>query len=62
VYDGMIRLILYSMLITAAPISQPYWVTNRLNYRIDVGYPIGRMEPEIGMSLKLPASKKDLIE
>jgi len=50
------------MLITAAPISQPYRVTDRLNYRIDVGYLIGRMEPEIGISLKLPAGKKDLIE
>ena len=34
---------------------------NRLNYRIDVGYLIGRMEPKIGMLLKLPVGKKDLI-
>jgi len=62
VYNGIIRLILYLMLITTAPISQLYWVTDRLNYRIDIGYLIGRMEPEIGILLKLLVGKKDLIE
>ena len=34
---------------------------NRLNYRIDVGYLIGRIEPKIRILLKLLVGKKDLI-